>query len=396
MAEIIIKIPHVVWREGRPRFVPGHSVRALGYKGKDLRHVDGRWFDLNETIDWSKHFSEELATRRQQEKLKEAKPKKKVRNHARKGYISFGELLANWHRERTEVSRQVGKPTQRTLKWYADNIEAIRQFDEELWTIPATAITKVMAHGIYKKLREEKGVSYSKALVSTIRPAFGWAEREKGLVSQNPWTDLRMTTPPPRLRVGTIDEMKHLIATADLMEREDIGDAIMLGLCTAQRQNDRLLFKLQSNEGSDLLFKQSKTGAIVLVPAIPSLLSRIEASKQRRAKLRKPYPFLLINEDKGLPWGEDGDTYRKAFRVVCNEASKTLPSLKGFRDQDLRDTAVTWLASAGCTLPQIASVTGHSIENIHKILKHYLARTPDQASEATQKLMAYLDANGGL
>nr|WP_319389283.1 hypothetical protein [uncultured Cohaesibacter sp.] len=57
----------------------------------------------------------------------------------------------------------------------------------------------------------------SKAIISTVRPACRWAKKEMGLVTNNPWSDLRMTTPQPRLRVGTVDEMKALIATADEM-----------------------------------------------------------------------------------------------------------------------------------------------------------------------------------
>ena len=38
------QLPFIVWRDDRPRFVPGHRERALGLKGQDLRHPDGRWF----------------------------------------------------------------------------------------------------------------------------------------------------------------------------------------------------------------------------------------------------------------------------------------------------------------------------------------------------------------
>lgn len=48
-----IKLPYVAWRDGRPRFVPGARERALGFKGKDLRHPDGRWFSLAEASDFA-------------------------------------------------------------------------------------------------------------------------------------------------------------------------------------------------------------------------------------------------------------------------------------------------------------------------------------------------------
>ncbi len=53
--------PHVVWRDGRPRFNPGNDLRLLGYRGKDLRHPDGRWFTRGEAVDWSLGFQQELA-----------------------------------------------------------------------------------------------------------------------------------------------------------------------------------------------------------------------------------------------------------------------------------------------------------------------------------------------
>ena len=51
----------------------------------------------------------------------------------------------------------------------------------------------------------------------------------------------------------------------------------------------------------------------------------------------------------------------------------------------LRHTAVTRLADAGCEVPQIAAVTGHSPKTVHKILDHYLVATADQAKAAFLK-----------
>ena len=37
----------------RPRFSPGPSLRAQGFRGKDLRHNDGRWFTAEEAAHWA-------------------------------------------------------------------------------------------------------------------------------------------------------------------------------------------------------------------------------------------------------------------------------------------------------------------------------------------------------
>jgi integrase len=49
---------------------------------------------------------------------------------------------------------------------------------------------------------------------------------------------------------------------------------------------------------------------------------------------------------------------------------------------DLRGTAVTLLSEAGCTPQQVATITGHSLKTVHRILERYLARTRGLAEQA--------------
>ena len=49
---------------------------------------------------------------------------------------------------------------------------------------------------------------------------------------------------------------------------------------------------------------------------------------------------------------------------------------------DLRGTAVTLLSEAGCTPQQVATITGHSLKTVHRILERYLARTQGLAEQA--------------
>ena len=56
---------------------------------------------------------------------------------------------------------------------------------------------------------------------------------------------------------------------------------------------------------------------------------------------------------------------------------------------DLRGTAVTRLAIAGCTEAEIATITGHSLRDVGAILDtHYLKRDPSLAESAIRKLEA--------
>jgi hypothetical protein len=46
---------------------------------------------------------------------------------------------------------------------------------------------------------------------------------------------------------------------------------------------------------------------------------------------------------------------------------------------------VVRLAEAGCTDPEIAVITGHSLERTRQILETYLPRTPEMARNAMAK-----------
>lgn len=65
----------------------------------------------------------------------------------------------------------------------------------------------------------------------------------------------------------------------------------------------------------------------------------------------------------------------------------------GLTFHDLRGTAVTLLAEAGCDVPQIAAITGHTLRSASAILEKYMARTRAQGVAAMAKLENYLRTN---
>ena len=101
---------------------------------------------------------------------------------------------------------------------------------------------------------------------------------------------------------------------------------------------------------------------------------------------------IVIDESTGRAYNPH--TYRHVFDAVRAIAAETMPAIAGKRDQDLRDTAVTWLARAGATLPEIAAITGHSLASIHQIMQHYLAITPELGDAAIGKLEAWMTKEG--
>jgi hypothetical protein len=205
------------------------------------------------------------------------------------------------------------------------------------------------------------------------------------------------------------------------LERPSLGDSIMLGLFTGQRQGDRLALEDAGLFDGRRRFRQNKTGVVVAIRETAQLASRLEEARTRVAKIALKFGLekekrpitIIVDEHTGRAW--NADTYRHVFAEIRAAAAAGIldeeatakarhpekiwriapcPSLAEKRDQDLRDTAVTWLARAGATLPEIAGVTGHSLASIHDILKHYLAVTPELGDAAIAKLTAWMEREG--
>jgi integrase len=93
----------------------------------------------------------------------------------------------------------------------------------------------------------------------------------------------------------------------------------------------------------------------------------------------------MLTDRKGRPWRER--TFKHAFSVARAKAGIT-----GLTFNDLRGTAVTRLALAGATEPEIASITGHSLAEVRRVLDHhYLHRDPKLAESAIRKLESRQD-----
>lgn len=120
---------------------------------------------------------------------------------------------------------------------------------------------------------------------------------------------------------------------------------------------------------------------LVRIPVGQVLQEDLINLRQGRAAKNENYlsePILL--NSNGQPWTESG--FRASWRKACIAAGIT-----DLTFHDLRGTAVTRLARAGCTVPEIATITGHSLRDVGAILDgHYLHRDEALAKNAIRKL----------
>ncbi|KAA3504338.1 integrase [Rhizobium rhizogenes] len=147
--------------------------------------------------------------------------------------------------------------------------------------------------------------------------------------------------------------------------------AIQLALWTGQRKGDLLRLSWRNFDGSNLRFTQSKTKARVLVPM--GYLADVLSSQRGNGA-------ILLNS-RGAAWTSDG--FNTSWRKCCEKAGIT-----DLTFHDLRGTATTRMALAGCTVPEIAAVTGHSLKDVETILDmHYLGGRAELAANAMRKMI---------
>jgi hypothetical protein len=207
-----------------------------------------------------------------------------------------------------------------------------------------------------------------------------YARLELGALRDDPFEGVEIPSPPRRNAVWGPEEVEILLAQAEPRIRR----AFMLAAYTAQRPAD--LFRMTydcigqtvERDGRKVLWvmlRQRKTDRPVWVPLHPALREEIATRLHGRSNLIAPSP-------KGHIW--DTHNFARAFREARLAAG--LPEALQFRD--LRRTAMVRLAEAGASVPQIAAISGHAIEQTQKILEHYVPRSRQMALGAMDLLVA--------
>lgn len=159
---------------------------------------------------------------------------------------------------------------------------------------------------------------------------------------------------------------------------------VKLALWTGQRRGDLLALTWASYDGARIRFLQGKTGARVSIPVAEKLKYALDAAKVRLDASEEALQSQpILTNSYGEAWSDTG--FSASWRKACQAAE-----IEGLTFHDLRGTAVTRLARAGCTVPEIASITGHKMTDVHAILQtHYLHLDDEIADAAIKKLEAY-------
>lgn len=160
--------------------------------------------------------------------------------------------------------------------------------------------------------------------------------------------------------------------------------AMALALHTGQRQGDILRFAWSAYDSSAISIRQGKAKRLgkipapILVPCTKALKVTLDSAPRRAA--------VILTTKTGL-------AFKKRYFASQWEETCKAAGISDLHFHDIRGTTVTLLAESGCTLPEIVSITGHSLRTAQTIIEKYLKRTSKLAASAVAKFENVLETD---
>jgi integrase len=194
----------------------------------------------------------------------------------------------------------------------------------------------------------------AKNWLKTLRHFFCWCVSRK-LIASDPTLGIRVKTPKSDgYHPFSEDEIAVFEAHHPIGSKARL--ALALGLYTGQRRGDVVRMGRQHIRNGELTVRQQKTGAALVIPVMPELRRIIDATPTGHLTL------LVTQTGKSYAAGD----FSAQFRVWCDAAG--LPPECSFHG--LRKAACRRLAEAGCTVHQIAAISGHkTLKEIERYTK---------------------------
>lgn len=194
--------------------------------------------------------------------------------------------------------------------------------------------------------------------------------------TDNPAERIKVSAPKSKVAIWErADVLKGAWACLEAGQR-GLAALMMTEWEIGQRLTDTRLFRrgaeYQPADGA-FRFWQEKTSSYVTVPISQDLRDLLEAVHDRDSF------YLFTDTATGQPFAEQrlGHVWQ-AIRTGAAMDDR-------LQVRALRHSCVVQLARAGCTVPEIASITGHSPFSVEQILARYLPRDNEVAWNAQRK-----------
>ncbi|QCP86499.1 integrase [Cereibacter sphaeroides] len=282
---------------------------------------------------------------------------------------------------RFERSKKGRPRAESTKKEYRRMLTAV---EAEFGKLPIAALASPKVRAVFADYHENIGEDRPREAdnrMTVLSLVFSYAA-SRGTIKANPLEGFE------RLYSGDRSEIIWTEADVSRFMTEapvELKRAMILAIHTGQRYGDLIRLTWSDFDGTTLRLKQSKTKARVAVRCTAALLRMLETAPRTSTYILTRHdgrPWFTENNDKelGKAWRrhmEAAGFYPRPFAELTKQEKA-----QHLHFNDLRGTAVTLLAEAGATVPQICAITGHTLASATRILERYLAMTEALSSAA--------------
>jgi site-specific recombinase XerD len=256
-------------------------------------------------------------------------------------------------------SEEFGELRERTRKDYRYYLEKI---EAEFGHLPVSSLTPLVIKAYYRRIRNERSVTWAYHVLSTLRAVLSWAVSEDW-IPKNPALDVSVKSPPKRTVRWEPEQAKAYIAKAYELGWASIAVMALVFDSTAQSPIDVRLLKKSNYDGyaiSNVRIKTGVTGAPI--PLFPEAKAALDDYLGTRPSLLPEAP-LFVNDRIGGEW---------VYSTLCkrhNEIRAAAGLPKRLQLQDFRRTAQTEAGAAGGTVDEIRGLARHSTRSA---AEHYV------------------------
>lgn len=278
-------------------------------------------------------------------------------------------LVDAWQR-----SDEYRATTEKTREGYGYSVKKILEWSVNVGHPDPTLITQAAIRNFLSQYDDRPTTKRQtlKALALVLEQAvrMGWR-------ADNPARSITVKVPKTKAVIWEQADVDLYVATARAQGMDSIALIILLEWEIGQRLTDVRQFRPGAEYDAVcgvFSFRQSKTDEPVTIEVSAGLRDMLAVAGEGQM-------FLFRNERTKKAYTESRLT--KTFGWVRHAVVKA--EGRALKLRQLRHSCVVQLARAGCTVPEIASITGHTLGSVNSILGTYLPRDSEVARNAQVK-----------
>jgi integrase len=237
----------------------------------------------------------------------------------------------------------------------------LKMIEDEFGTMPLSVVQDRRARGKFKEWRDGMAANPRKADYAwTVLARVLAVAKDRGLIAVNVCERGGRLYEADRAEIIWLSP--HINAFCAVASAE-LQFALLMALWTGQRQGTLINVAWSQYDGTHIRLqpnkqRRGKKKKRIVIPVGAPLKAVLDA--RRSETTQGP----ILRNTFGDPWTSDG--FRTSWGKAFDRAELGDQDL---HFHDLRGTAVTRLALSGCSVAQIAAITGHSPRDVDEILK---------------------------